>query len=165
MKRFPRIQARALLLLVGVLALAGCGSDSRTAHVEQAETRWKTRAVPDYVFSYSYGCYCPPEGSFPARVVVKNGKAVSATFSDGRTADGRGVTVDDLFATVRMWLDKSPDGFSFQADPTYDYPQSVEVDFDKHAIDDEVGMTIDCFEPGNPSGACPLKGPAPPKRQ
>jgi hypothetical protein len=154
------IVMRAWLETIGGAAVAcactvvGCSGDGATSDLEHATSQWHAAAVTDYVFVYQVSCFCDARR---VRAVVHGGRIASATFDDGSSAAGTAQTVDDWFGYVRDTIARSPAKFSVTYDDKYGYPKQVRLDVDENSIDDELTLTVSCFQPAtNDPSACPL---------
>ncbi|MFT3927487.1 MAG: DUF6174 domain-containing protein [Myxococcales bacterium] len=145
-------------VVAGVIAIAACGDESepnpRVERVDAAIEQWDGERPDDYVFAFSYSCYCDND---TVRVVVRAGKVVEAKLASGAGApDDRRKTIDDLFVDVRSWAEEDPEEWSLELDPEWNYPRRVQLDVSKGVADDEGGLIVSCFSPGTAEDVCPL---------
>jgi hypothetical protein len=150
------------LLAIGIgMAALGCSGDDGDEREERHETldralqSWRTKAPASYVFVQAYSCFCAD--TLPARIVVENGRVVSATLSNGMTASAeRALTIDGYFGVVEDWIDRNPDKLAITYDQSWGFPAQVDADFHSDGIDDEKSMSISCFAQAPfESNACP----------
>jgi hypothetical protein len=149
------MKLRATLTVVPALLLAACGSQGSVVGSDPSATTTPTAeptvgtypAFPydDYTFTVSVGCFCPDAGQ-PIRITVVDGEATSAEWvKDKGHSDG---PVPDYWAklTLATVIDATNDTSADEVDVTWpsgqDYPDSVRVDPDKMAIDEEVGYDV-----------------------
>lgn len=122
-----------------------------------AEKRWREHALSSYRFTYRPGCFCP---RVVTRVSVIDGRvtAVKAVKDVDNAADrpvpplAETPTVDKLFSVLHVAYEGDGDEGAKPAaevdatyDDTYGFPVAVRIDWDKLAMDEETGYTIDHF--------------------
>jgi len=158
--------ALSLAALVLPLSLAACGSDDdgddvasdpapTTATSSPSPTAEPTTGTypafepTDYTFELGVQCFCAGAG-VPIEVTVLDAEVVGAIYSTDDTGRGGGQAgdpVDNAFwLTINDIIDKANDTEADHVEVEWpegqDYPDSVFVDGDKNAADDEIGYTI-----------------------
>lgn len=136
---------------------AGCGggrggggevlATARTS-LAAAQARWTAAGVRDYHFTYNTVCFCPPRED--ARVVVRAGAVVSATWQPSGTALtadelAQLPTVEGLFGKVAAACDQQAVQVQASYDPRLGYPESIWVDYWANVADDEMGWRLKDF--------------------
>lgn len=143
---------RRILLLVSTaaLSLSSCreGTSPHLA-LEQARTRWAERGPSNYSVVVSRSCFCAPQSTQPVRVTVENGLVVSRLYVETGQPVPEALAssypdVDSLFAIVAAAI-----GHAARVDATYQpdfgYPESVYIDYDAQAADDEISWGLGQF--------------------
>ncbi len=146
---------------MGCVALVSCGADgdSPGERTSDALEQWRSKEPPAYTFVYRRGCYCPLDFVLPVRVVVEDGQVVSARFADGREAESRRATIEDLHREILGWVDERPADLRLRFDETWGYPVEARIDRDERMADDEHALAVSCFAPNAEADACPLSAP------
>jgi hypothetical protein len=113
-----------------------------------AAERWAAAGTDDYRLDLGFLCSC----ALPARVLVEVVDGVpTATDGDGKPLDADAlaltpVTVDQLFAEGRRaHAGGGTVGATF--DPTTGVPARLDIDYLPQAIDDELSIVVNGFEP------------------
>jgi hypothetical protein len=114
---------------VAVMALVAC-SDSLSPSfraLEAAEARWAAAGYASYEFTTIRACECPPELSVPMRVSVTNGVVTAVTrISDAQSIDpSQWYTIENLFAVIRIELDRLPSRVDVDYDATLGFPEHL----------------------------------------
>lgn len=144
MKHVVRVSVPAVVALL----LAGCGLvdpdpwDDRRLALALARAQWEETDPGSYRYDYFRGCFCAgPVGRFVVTVTDGTVTAV-VTEPDGEPAPesalGAFATVEDLFQVVEDAIRNEVDGFRVGYHPEYGFPTLIDIDRDKHAIDDEL---------------------------
>ena len=149
---------KKLILLVLALGLIGTlsafafgGSD-----LSRNEDKWQDANISHYRFKLGVSCFCPVGGIMPLTVEVNDGKIVSITDVNGDPFSEsdpfsefvlRYATIDRLFAELRSNDVKDADEVTITYDETYGFPVDVTIDFIELAMDDELYLSIQSFEP------------------
>lgn len=149
--------AITVLVLAGVLT--GCGSstddsdvagrDQETPSPTAAPTGppWPEFSAADYSFVYSRSCYCP-DGGVRIKVTVVDDEPVEAVYAeagrgvetgDPATGEWQLITIDDVIAHANT---EDAAEVSVEWPAGQDYPDSVWVDRDEMASDEELGYEI-----------------------
>ena len=147
---------RRSLRVVALIALAvSCSVTSpsgRSADMQEFlrnRERWNGRALRDYEFDFSRGCFCATDATEPVHIVVREDAIVSVVrIRDGVPATGASwPRVEELFADVLARLQQPAARVSVAYDPAYGYPRSIVVDVLANAVDDEYSLTAANLRP------------------
>jgi len=122
--------------------------------LESQLDKWRRLEIKNYEFTYSLGCFCPPESTVPVTIRVIDGAIVSATQRSGEpVAARRLITIDDMVdrlsemsATNGIWR------VGASLDVLYGLPRSQYSDPDPLLADAGVGLSIREFSPLVPCG-------------
>ncbi len=160
-----RLAAGITATLAALVLLAGCsGGSDTTATDPAAEPDTSSSAPPseppspeptvgsypayphqDYDFTVSVSCFCATRGE-PVRIEVRDGKAVSATWT--RTAYGhkKGEAAQVPMVTLDDIIDQINNPKAAQIDVTWpmgqDYPSSAYIDISRQMADEEMGYKV-----------------------
>jgi hypothetical protein len=117
---------------------------ARSAELEAAATRWTDAAYAAYSFTLERRCFCLPasQGPWTVTVIVGEASVVDATGEapDPSFVDGVPLTIDALFAFLRMQLDA--DDFTVSYDPVTGAPLEVAIDPSFMMADEETGFLV-----------------------
>ena len=89
-------------------------------------------------------------------VEVKDGEVISITDANGEVFPAsdpmygfvlKYATIDRLFAELESDEVQEADKLSVTYDPTYGYPGEITIDFIELAVDDELYISVEGFEP------------------
>jgi hypothetical protein len=134
-------------------ALAACdsvtGTDDLSREQARLDSNWD-RFQSNAPLSYSYvvrvDCECPSDVTRPVTVWVDRGSIEYLLYED----DGRPVplsysnsfpSVEQLFDAIQDGIDRRADVIDVEYDPTYGYPTSVYIDYDRRVADEELSLT------------------------
>jgi hypothetical protein len=134
------------------LVLAACSVGSRS-EVQRNQQKWQDAGVSHYRYNLFVGCFCVFSQDMPLVIEVKDGQVVSMAYQSGKEIDAgsrelfdKYATIDRLFAELETNIYGKADEVTVTYDPTYGFPEKVNVDFIKNAVDDELALTISNFE-------------------
>ncbi len=151
-----------LIALLSVLYFSSCDSivDGRKGDdFRENQNLWQEQAIENYSFEFTKLCYCG--GLFnPATIVVK-ADTIHAVL-DPKTGDplrdpqtGELVlpnypnsfqTIDELFDVIENARSKA-DELNVKYNEELGYPENIQIDYMKEAIDDEISYVVDNFRP------------------
>jgi len=144
---------RNLLFIVIALALAACSMGSQT-EIERNKAKWQDATISHYRFNLFVGCFCAFSEDMPLTVEVQDGEVVSMKSQSGNEIDApnreflqKYATIDRIFAELDTDINGAADEVIVTYDATYGFPEQVNIDFVKEAIDDELALTLSGFEP------------------
>jgi hypothetical protein len=139
-------------ILIFAVLLSACGAAaSASSEYEQNLELWQEQDINHYRFQLSILCFCPYAGQMPLTIEVSDGQAISIETADGSEPGpnmlfySQVATIDDLFDTLAKALDEA-DEVKVAYDPTYGFPQTIDIDNIKEAIDDEISYEVTNFE-------------------
>ena len=154
---------RTLLIgLSGTLVagfLAGCSlvGNEEASRLEDNKRLWRKASVDSYQIEYFKGCYCLWVGR--ARIVVRD-DTVHAVLdpASGDTLrhpqSGEPMfelypelfpTVEELFEIVEKAIGTGADELEVEYDDRRGFPERIDIDYYRHAIDDEVTHAVSAF--------------------
>lgn len=155
---------RTLFILLSALFLIsscnsivdrGKGDDFRAN-----QNLWKQQKIENYRFEFSKFCYCA--GLFNPATIVVRADTVHAVLDpetgeplrDPQTNElvfskypESFQTIDEFFKVIESAREKA-DKLNVEYNQKLGYPETIEIDYIKEAIDDEVTYKIDNLEPG-----------------
>ena len=157
---------KKLLLLVLAIVLSGCATIANASEpkseVQQAHEKWQSANISHYQFKLFLGCFCVFSQDMPLNIEVKDGQVVSMEYQSGNQIDPSLMEYFQRFATVDKLFDEIENSFQIQGnvdtagdkadevkvtyDETYGFPNQINIDFIKDAIDDELSLQIADFE-------------------
>ncbi|MCG2589503.1 DUF6174 domain-containing protein [Rhodohalobacter sulfatireducens] len=120
---------------------------------------WKEQSVENYSFEFSKFCYCG--GLFNPSIIVVKTDTIHAVLDPETGEPLRDPQTDELvfpmysesFRTINELFDiienarQKADKLIVEYNKKTGYPEYIEIDFIKEAIDDEVTYRVDKFEP------------------
>lgn len=145
---------KKMLMFLAVLALvlSGC-SILPNRELSAAQARWRNSQVSHYRYNLSVVCFCGFTQRMPLTIEVKDGTPLSMVFNDGAPVPAdqlqwfsRYSTVDALFDFTRETL-KTADKINVEYDLAYGFPSKLDIDFYTDAVDDELALIVDNFQP------------------
>ena len=140
---------RTILSLLLLVLVTGCSLfGSRTSNeLSEAQARWAVAALNDYSFRLSIGCFCGYAGQYS--IEVHDGEVVSIESIDepypGGSLDPARLTVDDLFEVLSRAVDNGADEILAEYDAELGYPRSINIDYYRDAVDDEISYNLIAF--------------------
>ena len=133
--------------------LAACDSVTGTDDLSRAQSaldrnwdRFERNAPLSYAYTVRVDCECPTDVTRPVDVWVDRGSVEYLLYVD----DGRPVpysyansfpSVEQLFDAIQDGIDRNADYIDVEYDPTYGYPTSVYIDYDRRYTDEELSLT------------------------
>ncbi len=139
-KRF--LQFALLLTAVGCEAPTAPGNLDNLA---AARARWRDQGGEAYSYELTRNCFCVFGGRRMV-VTVKQGTVTAADYLDSDGSVEAALltyipTIPDLFDLVEGALAGPAAYFFASYDPTYGYPNRIEIDYSANAVDDEMAIT------------------------
>lgn len=149
------------ILLLAIFFISSCDSitDSRKGDDFRTNQKlWQEQNVENYSFEFSKLCYCG--GLFnPATIVVKAdtiyavlNSVTGESLRDPQTDElvlqqypESFQTINDLFEVIENAREIA-DKLNVKYNQQLGYPEHIEIDYIKQAIDDEVAYRVDNFE-------------------
>lgn len=116
-----------------------------------ARQRWAARGLDDYRFTYTRGCFCPPQYRGPFAVTVRDGAVADVVYEgEGEPADralSEYQTVDSLFDLIAAAYDRGAATVHVTYDPATGQPTEAYIDYDERLTDEEVSFTVQPVRP------------------
>lgn len=150
-----KIQARSKAWwLVSLLVIAGAACTSALAPeqdtLSNARARWNAGSPEAYTYRLQRSCFCGTEFLRPIQIDVIDGVVVAAVYAD----DGEPIltpldevsTIEDLFDEVQDAIDRDAHSIDAEYDASLGYPESVSIDFELQAIDEEMAFFVSDFD-------------------
>jgi hypothetical protein len=148
--RSVRLFGGTALVLSSLAACDGItGVDDLGRAQSQLDRNWDRfqRSAPlSYTYTVRVDCECPTDVTRPVTVWVDRGSIEYLLYED----DGRPVpfsysnsfpSVEQLFDAIQDGIDRQADFIDIEYDPTYGYPTSVYIDYDRRIADEELSLT------------------------
>ena len=148
--RSMRALVGAALLLPALVACDGItGVDDLSREQSRLDRNWdrfQSTAPLSYTYTVRVACDCPTDVTRPVTVWVDRGSIEYLLYAD----DGRPVplsyansfpSVEQLFDAIQDGIDRQADYLDIEYDPTYGYPTSVYIDYDRRVADEELSLT------------------------
>lgn len=145
---------KKILLLLLTLILTACSFGPKSEYDSNLD-RWQNANITHYRFSLFVGCFCPFQNVMPLGIEVQDGEVVSMAYSDGTPVSAhdpqleflsRYATIDRIFSELKADLNGGADEVTVKYNDPYGFPEQVNIDRIKLAIDDELGLTVSDFE-------------------
>lgn len=141
----PRQFLRLTALLIAVL---GCEAPTAPGNLDglaAARARWRAEGSEAYSYEISRSCFCV-FGGRRVMVTVRNGAVSSAEYLDSGNSVETALltfvpTVPDLFDLIEQALEAPTAYFFASYDPTFGYPDRIEIDYSASAVDDEIAIS------------------------
>ena len=162
---------RNVLLIVLAIALTACSGvateipteiptelpedipSGAAGDLENARQKWQEANVSHYRFNLNMVCFCAFAENMPLVVEVQDGQVTSMEYQNGNEIDTTSLeffqryeTIDKIFSELEKAAGGEADEVTVSFDDTYGFPEQIDIDFVKEAIDDELVMTISGFE-------------------
>jgi uncharacterized protein DUF6174 len=141
------------LLLLSILALAGCDRLGPTNDFIANRSRWQSRGPDSYTYGFQRTCFCGGEAIQAVLITVTNDVVTAVV----RESDGQPVppdqvnqffrvTIDSLFGIVAYALENA-DAVDAAYDSYWGYPTVVRIDYIRNAADDEMNYSAELSTP------------------
>lgn len=147
---------RGALVLALLLPISGCGVldpdpwDDRRDALERGRAKWAAAAMDRYSYTLRRSCFCGFHGEFRVTVRGDSVTEVVAT-ATGERVDPPGPDVvpgvEGLFETVEEAIDAEVYQLDVEYHAELGYPTLISVDWDRHAVDDEMVLTARDLSP------------------
>ena len=143
---------KKLLPIFLSLILTACAMGSQT-DLSRNQQKWQNAGISHYRFDLFISCFCPFGQDMPLIIEVENDQVVSMEFHSGNTINAtdreyfeRLATIERIFSEMQKDLNGEADEITVTYDSTYGFPEQVNIDYIKNAVDDELALTISGFE-------------------
>jgi hypothetical protein len=121
--------------------------------LEGARQKWQEAGISHYRFNLNMICFCAFAENMPLVIEVQDGEVVSMEYQNGNEIDPASLeffqryeTIDKIFAELEKAAGGEADEVTVSYDDTYGFPEQIDIDFVKEAIDDELSMSLSGFE-------------------
>ena len=144
---------KKLSLIAFVFMLAACSLGG--SEFSKNQKKWSDANITHYRFELNIGCFCAFRSQMPLKVEAQNGEIVSITAPDGSVIAktdanykyySKYATINRLFSELKADLGGKADAVTVTYDPTYGFPATLNIDFIKNAVDDELYLSASAFE-------------------
>lgn len=133
------------------VSLASCSAlqsgpdDPVQLELDRQRRQWRAQGIASYSYTVRRACFCPPEFTDPVVVRVRDGRVESRSYADGgRAVDAERArswpAVEGLFDVVQEAIDREADSISVRYHPELGYPTEVQIDYERMAADEELGL-------------------------
>lgn len=145
---------KKIILMLLTLFLAACSRGTKSEFDINLE-KWESAQIDHYRYSLAYICFCPNADKIPLHIEVQNGEVVSMTFADGTPVPdddpmfefySEYSTIDRVFSALKAELEGEADEVTVTYNSTLGYPEEINIDRVKEAIDDELMVQVTDFE-------------------
>ena len=139
---------RRLIFIALAVLLAGCSLSPASTELEQNRALWEAQNASDCQFQLSILCFCPYYSQMPLTIKVRDGEAISISAADGSDVTpnleyySQADTIEELFGIIESAQAGGADEIKVEYDPDYGYPVSIDIDYIKQAVDDEVSYQV-----------------------
>ena len=140
-----------LIALVFILTACSLGGNEFSKN----QKKWNDANITHYRFSLNIGCFCAFSSQMPLTVEVLNGEVVSMNGADGNIIDATDTnyayyssyaTIDRLFSQLASDSVRKADEVTVTYDAAYGFPSTINIDFIKDAMDDELYLSASGLE-------------------
>ena len=133
----------AAVCLAAVSSFVFARPDDAAKRLTENRRKWSSKAVKNYHYDFQRICFCVPAYTKPVKITVRDGVAAQIAHAETGEAVDKArfeiyYTVDQLFDYIQAAIDKKAYSINAVYDEEMGYPTSVEIDFIKNAIDDEM---------------------------
>jgi len=144
---------KKFLLIALAVILAACSPTG--SEFSQNQQKWQDANLSHYRFNLDMLCFCAFRDQMPLTIEVSNGEVVSITRADGTVVPetdpsyeyfAKYATIDRVFSELNAAANGGADEVKVTYDSTYGFPEQIEIDFVKDAIDDELTLTLSGLE-------------------
>jgi len=150
----PPTVPRALSLAILGLLLSGCtvitgpddAWDREQRDLSRARRTWSTSFIEDYEFVVRRNCFCLM-GGVAVRVVVQRDVVVAREIDGTSTPLPSGLaylypSIDGIFSVIQDAIDTRAYQIDASYDGRYGFPTDVYIDYERRAVDEELGYTM-----------------------
>ena len=145
---------KKIILLLLAFVLVACSMGTKSAFDTHHE-KWQDANIDHYRYSILISCFCPGTEKMPLNIEVQNGEVVSMAYVDGTSVSAedpqfefysRYSTIDRLFSELKADLEGAADEVTVTYNSSVGYPDQINIDRIKDAVDDETSLMISEFE-------------------
>ena len=138
-------------IILALIVLTAC-STSPASLLAANRRKWESQHITHYRFHLSIICFCGFSDRMPLTIEVKDGQLISILDRQGQSMTEflatfeKYSTIEKLFNVLDSALNGGADKVTVDYNIDYGYPQSINIDYIKDAIDDEMAFEISEFE-------------------
>ena len=142
-----RIKNQSLLLVLCLVANgSGTFAAGESAQTQQQlndnHSKWISKNIKNYQYTFNWGCFCPPEHNKPVVISVRNGVLASIKYADGsgmvdKTRYTNYRTIEGLFEFLQDAINRKAYRIEVSYDASLGYPSSASIDYDVRIADEE----------------------------
>lgn len=146
---------RRTVVGLALLVTGGCGLVTGSDYgegeeaLQRARARWNRAGVQDYQLVVQHLCFCGY--TRPVRLTVRFGQVVSQVDAQtGEPVPSYVTTVRDiagLFDLIREAIELNAHKLDADYDSSYGFPTSIDIDYIRNAVDDELLVKVSEFQP------------------
>ena len=143
---------KSLFILIATIwfssSLAIACEESNKQSFERNQQKWQTANLSSYSYIVHQQCFCPPEYRQPIRVLVQDGKVISAEFLDeeNKTVSSQLInslnTISDWFVVIENASNEHAARLEVDYDSELGYPKKIDIDMRERMVDDEQTVII-----------------------
>ena len=132
-----------ILMSCLVLETPACSESAQAQQqLNDNHSKWTAKNVKDYQFTFSWGCFCPPEHNKPVIISVRNGVLAGIKYADGSGAVDKSKytnyrTIEGLFEFIQDAINRKAYRITVSYDANLGYPTTASIDYDQRIADEE----------------------------
>jgi hypothetical protein len=144
----------AALALVVALA-TGCselpgGNGRLPDDLADARASWRSKLASGYSVTWQQMCLCLADMVRPIQIRVSAGAIASAIYVDDQQPVGQPtrsslMTIDEVFEVLVEAVEDGAVQVDVDYDPTWSFPVSVYIDYDRRIADEELSLALSDF--------------------
>ncbi|NNF03828.1 MAG: hypothetical protein HKN17_05115 [Rhodothermales bacterium] len=145
---------RIVLIALVATTLTGCelvGGNGYPTETARARAQWMAHQDGDYSFVLTRLCECLQAGDYWIQVEDGRISIVQQTWDHAflpEEAFDAFPTIEDLFDVIDRAIQESAAELHYSFDPDTGYPASIEIDWVRPAVDDEITYRVRSAVPG-----------------
>ena len=121
---------------------AGSASAQAQQELNDRRSKWVSKNIRDYQYTFNWSCFCPPEHNKAVIISVRNGVLASIKYEDGsgavdKTKYANYRTIDGLFEFLQDAINRKAYRITVSYDANLGYPTSASIDYDQRIADEE----------------------------
>ena len=110
--------------------------------LNDSRTRWTSKNIKDYQYTFNWSCFCPPEHNKAVIISVRNGAVASIKYADGSGPVDKSKypnyrTIEGLFEFIQDAINRKAYRITASYDSNLGYPTSASIDYDQRIADEE----------------------------
>ena len=133
----------AAVCLFSITSAVPAQSNEAQNRLTKNRRKWESKTTKNYQYEFQRICFCVPASTRRVKIKVREGVAEEMRRAETGDAIDKAqyelyYTVDQLFDYIQSAIDKKAHLVKVVYDAELGYPTSVEVDYIRTAIDDEI---------------------------